>query len=313
MARKYENVGNVKRLTQEEIAKLPEGKRKYFNITYTSKEGEQFEIINVYIPTEKEKSEMSKDTLRRLLVAEFLSTRYQKVISLTNLADDKKDEFGRFSFSCDKTSDTQKRTYTGTLANKTTPSEDTDLYRKWSKLVKYAKNNDLPIDDEIRGYVKFLQQATNIYNYEEWLHDENNYRLVVHKGADKVALNTILFVSEETWQNEYRKPSGGQSPKPVFAYVDLSRYGIYDKEGFPVILGFKCDSIDDCVQRTGLWQPSITYCLQGVMETTGAGVENPLEGWRFVDLSLFDITNINFNSNADKYKLIQEFKEITKE
>ena len=35
MARKYENVGNVKRLTQEEITKLPEGKRKYFNITYT--------------------------------------------------------------------------------------------------------------------------------------------------------------------------------------------------------------------------------------------------------------------------------------
>lgn len=273
MARKYENVGNVKRLTQEEIAKLPEGKRKYFNITYTSTEGEQFEIINVYIPTEKEKSEIPKGTLRRLLVAEFLSTRYQKVILLTNLADDKKDEFGRFSFSCDKTSDTQKRTYIGTLANKSTPSEDTDLYRKWSKLVKYAKNNDLPIDDEIRGYAKFLQQATNIYNYEEWLHDENKYRLVVHKGADRVALNTILFVSEETWQNEYRKPSGGQETKPVMAYL-------FNSDGVKFVAKFK--SVAECAKSLGIPQPSISMCLgdKSNMETAGGGVKS-LNGWRF--------------------------------
>ena len=162
-------------------------------------------------------------------------------------------------------------TFIGTMSNKTIPSTETDLYRKWRKLMDYAKKESLPVDDELKEYAKFLHLAKDIFNYEEWMLDET-YRLCVRKGATKVSLNTILFISEETWKNEYRKKTG-QETKPVMAYIELDN---------GIVLKAKYNSQIECAKSLGV-HPDEIATAKSRQHTVGAGVGSG-KGWRIVDL-----------------------------
>lgn len=162
-------------------------------------------------------------------------------------------------------------TFIGSMSNKTIPSTDTDLYRKWRKLMDYAKKESLPVDDELKEYAKFLQLAKDIFNYEEWMLDET-YRLYVRKGATKVSLNTILFISEETWQNEYKEKTG-QEAKPVMAYIELDN---------GTVLKAKFNSQVECAKSLGV-HPDAIATAKSRQHTVGGGVGSG-KGWRIVDL-----------------------------
>ena len=219
---------------------------------YKSTQGYYFKVLSVY---------------KKVATIIFLDSGFTTTVKCQNLPSDVSQPVSVFC----PYNQREDGTYIGTMSNKTMPSTDTDLYQQWRKLMDYAKKQNLPVDDELKCYATFLQNARNICNYNHWMLDEN-YRLVVNKHSNKVALNTILFISEETYQNEYRvRPK--QETKPVMAYL-------FNSDGVKFVAKFK--SVAECAKSLGIPQPSISMCLgdKSNMETAGGGVKS-LNGWRF--------------------------------
>lgn len=263
-------------MTKETIISRQTSESEHIGRVYTTAKGYKFEVLSVeqqQVLIEQEDGS-NKELTRKIATVKFLNSGYITTVHTKNLPSLSSD--GTKSVSLTSPHDKgEDKTYIGTLANKTMPSTDTNLYKQWNDLMRYAKNNNLPVDEELKCYAKFLQQATHIYNYEEWMLDET-YKLLVRKGANKVALNTILFVSEEEYQSEYRK-KGGQETKPVMAYIELPN-------GKRLVAKYK--SQVECEKSLGISQPEVS--MAKTREHTVGGGTASGKGWRIVELEKDD-------------------------
>ena len=224
----------------------------YEGRVYTTVKGQTFKVLSVE---------------RKIATVMYLNSGLIATVRTQNLPSDTT-KLVSVSSPYDKRED---GTFIGSMSNKTIPSTETDLYRKWRKLMDYAKKESLPVDDELKEYAHFLQLAKDIFNYEEWMLDDT-YRLYVRKGATKVSLNTILFISEETWQNEYKEKTG-QETKPVMAYIELDN---------GAVLKAKFNSQIECAKSLGV-HPDAIATAKSRQHTVGAGIGSG-KGWRIVDL-----------------------------
>lgn len=173
--------------------------------------------------------------------------------------------------------DTERRqsgVHMGMLANKTIPSKDTTLYNQWDKLVGYCQENKYELSQDVKCYASFLNHARHIQGYDKQLFDDT-YRLVIRKDIEVlevVDISSLLFISDETWQNEY-KQTGGQDTKPVLAYI-------YNTDGKRFDAKFR--SQVECEKSLGISQPEVSMAKRkGHTVRGGTGSE---KGWRIVEL-----------------------------